>query len=527
MATSPQGPHREGEEPKPMMHGRGKSDEAIVAGKPANNAGPSAAEPVEPRAEAEGNAGQPDTGRMQSRETVTHGLERIRQAARERKKERFTSLLHHVSTDLLAEAFGELKRNAAPGVDGLTCRDYEANLEHSLEDLHARVHRGAYRPLPSRRVYIPKPDGRQRPLAVAALEDKIVQRAVAAVLNEIYEEDFLGFSYGFRPDRGAHDAMDALVVAIESRKVNFILDADIRSFFDTVSQDWLIRFVEHRIGDRRIIRLIRKWLRAGVLEEGVVNVSDRGTGQGAVISPLLANIYLHYALDLWANRWRQHEATGDMIIVRYADDFIVGFQHESDARRFLDELRTRLGEFALSLAPEKTRLIEFGRFAGENRKRRGLGKPETFKFLGFTFICGKTRRGKFLVVRKSRRDRMRAKLKEIKQTLRRCMHQPIPVQGKWLRQVVRGYFNYHAVPTNRSALAAFRSFVIDIWRRTLKRRSQTARLTWPRMVRLANAWLPQPHIRHPWPRAGFAVTHPRWEPYAGKPHVRLCAGGVR
>jgi len=288
-----------------MMHGRGKSDEAVVAGKPANKAEPSAAEPVERRAEAKGNARQPDTGRMQSRETVTHGLERIRQAARERKKEKFTSLLHHVSPDLLAEVFGELKQNAAPGVDGLTCRDYEADLERNLEDLHARVHRGAYRPLPSRRVYIPKPDGRQRPLAVAALEDKIVQRAVAAVLNEIYEEDFLGFSYGFRPDRGAHDAMDALVVAIESRRVNFILDADIRSFFDTVSQDWLIRFVEHRVGDQRIIRLIRKWLRAGVLEDGVVNVSDRGTWQGAVISPLLANIYLHYVVDLWAEHWRR------------------------------------------------------------------------------------------------------------------------------------------------------------------------------------------------------------------------------
>jgi RNA-directed DNA polymerase len=510
-----------------MMHGRGTSDEAIVAGKPANNAERSAAEPVERRAEAEGNADQSSTGRMPSRETVTQGLGRIRRTAKERKKERFTSLLHHVSVDMLRDAFGELQQNAAPGVDGLTCRDYETDLERNLEDLHSRVHRGAYRPLPSRRVYIPKPDGRQRPLAVAALEDKIVQRAVVAVLNAIYEEDFLGFSYGFRPGRSAHDAMDALVVAIGSRQVSFIVDADIRSFFDTVSQEWLIRFVEHRIGDQRVIRLIRKWLKAGVLEDGIVNVSDRGTGQGAVISPLLANIYLHYVLDLWAERWRRREATGDMIIVRYADDFIVGFQHESDARRFLDEMRKRLGEFALSLHPEKTRLIEFGRFAAENRKRRGLGKPETFNFLGFTFICSKSRRGKFLIKRKSRRDRMRAKFKEIGQALCRRMHQPIPVQGEWLGQVVRGYLNYHAVPTNSRALEAFRAEIIRRWRRALSRRSQNGALTWERMTSLAATWLPKPAILHRWPEQRFAVIHPRWEPYAGKPHVRFCAGGAQ
>lgn len=510
-----------------MMHGGGKSDEAVVAKKPANEAERTVAEPVERRAEAEGNASQRSMDRMQSRTTVSQGLERIRQAARERKKERFTSLLHHISPDLLGQAFGELKRNAAPGIDGLTCRDYETDLERNLEELHARVHRGAYRALPSRRAYIAKPDGRQRPLAIAALEDKIVQRAAVAVLNAIYEEDFLGFSYGFRPGRGAHDAMDALVVAVEQRKVNFILDADIRSFFDTVSQDWLIRFVEHRVGDPRVIRLIRKWLKAGVLEDGIVNVSDRGTGQGAVISPLLANIYLHYVLDLWADSWRRHEATGDMIIVRYADDFIVGFQHEADARRFLDEMRKRVEEFALSLHPEKTRLIEFGRYAANNRKRRGLGKPETFDFLGFTFICGKSRRGKFLVKRKTRGDRMQAKLQAIKQELRRRMHQSILAQGKWLQQVVRGYFNYHAVPTNRRALAAFRDEVIRRWRWTLRRRSQKDVLTWARAKAIAEAWLPKPDILHPWPRQRFAVTHPRWEPYAGKPHVRICAGGAQ
>jgi RNA-directed DNA polymerase len=519
-----------------VMHGREKSDPAIVAVKPANKAEPAveqstaepaAAEPGEPRAGTEGNADQQSTCRTQSRVSVSQALDRIRKVARERKKERFTALFHHISVDLLADAFYELKQDAAPGVDRLTWKDYEAELERNLEDLHGRVHRGAYRALPSRRVYIPKPDGRQRPLAVAALEDKIVQRAVAALLNAIYEEDFLGVSYGFRPGRGTHDALDALCVGIHSKKVSFILDADIRSFFDEINQQWLIRFLEHRIGDRRIIRLIQKWLKAGVMENGVVTVSDRGTGQGSVISPLLANIYLHYALDLWAMRWRQREATGDMIFVRYADDFIVGFQHESDARRFLDEMRERLGKFALSLHPEKTRLIEFGRFAAERRQRRGLGKPETFNFLGFTFICGKTRAGKFQIKRRTRADRMRAKLKMIKEEMWRRMHLPIPDQGKWLWYVVNGYFNYHAVPTNGQALHVFRHHITDLWRRTLRHRSQKDRMTWERMTQLADDWLPKPTILHPWPSVRFAVTHPRWEPYAGKPHVRFCAGGAQ
>src|SRR6478672_1310451 len=368
------------------MHGREKSDPAIVATKPTNKAGQSAAEPVEPRAGAEGNAGQQSTRRAQNRASVSQALDRVRQAARLRKKERFTALLHHVGIDLLRRAFYALQRDAAPGVDGLTWRDYEADLEPRLGDLQARVQRGAYRALPSRRRYIPKPDGRQRPLAVAALEDKIVQRATAAVLNAIYEEDFLGFSYGFRPGRSQHDALDALIVGISSTKVNWILDADIRSFFDEVSQQWLERFLRHRIGDPRIIRLIQKWLKAGVLEDGVVTVSDSGTGQGSVISPLLANVYLHYTFDLWAERWRRREATGDMVIVRYADDIIVGFEHEADARHFWDAMRERLQEFSLSLNSEKSRLIEFGRHAADRRARRGLGKPETFKFLGFTHI---------------------------------------------------------------------------------------------------------------------------------------------
>jgi group II intron reverse transcriptase/maturase len=510
-----------------MMNGPEKSDPAVVAWKSANKAEQSAAEPMEQRAGTKGNAGQQSTHRTQSRTNVSQAQERIRKAARERKKERFTALFHHITVELLEEAFYALAQNAAPGVDRRTWKDYEADLEHNIEDLQRRVQRGAYRALPSRRVYIPKPDGQQRPLAVAALEDKIVQRAVVALLNAIYEEDFLGFSYGFRPGRGAHDALDALCVGIHGKKVSFIVDADIRSFFDAISQQWLIRFLEHRIGDRRIIRLIQKWLKAGVLEDGVVAVSDRGTGQGSVISPLLANIYLHYTLDLWAARWRRRTAAGDMIIVRYADDFIIGFQHESDAQRFLKEMRERLREFALSLHPEKTRLIEFGRFAAERRKRRGLGKPETFNFLGFTFICNKTRAGRFQIQRKTRADRMRAKLQEIKQEMRRRMHQPILEQGRWLERVVRGYFNYHAVPTNGQALEVFRHHVTDLWRRTLRRRSQKDRVTWARMTQLVDDWLPKPIILHPWPSDRFAVTHPRWEPYAGKPHVRFCAGGAR
>ena len=492
-----------------MMHGREKSDPEIVAMKPTNNAVPTAAELVERRAGTKGNAGQQSTLRAQDRAGVSQALERIRQAARHNKKERFTALLHHVNPEMLRLAFNALKKDAAPGVDGVVWSDYEADLEPRLRELCDRVQRGAYRPQPSRRVYIPKADGRQRPLAISAVEDKIVQGAVAMVLSAIYEVDFLGFSYGFRPGRSQHDALDALVVGISSRKVNWILDADIRSFFDMVDQTWMIRFVEHRIGDRRIIRLLRKWMKAGVLEDGVFQASERGTGQGSVISPLLANIYLHYAFDLWANRWRQREATGNMIIVRYADDIVVGFEQEADARRFLDMMRTRLEEFALSLHPDKTRLIEFGRHAAADREKCGLGKPETFNFLGFTFICGKSRKGSFLILRKTRQDRMMAKLLELKEEMRRRMHWPISKQGEWLRQVVIGFFNYHAVPTNSRALAAFRHHVETLWRRTLQRRSRKDDMTWDRIARLAEEWLPKPRILHPWPNVRFAVKHPR------------------
>jgi len=492
-----------------MMNGPEKSDSAIVAMKPANKAGQPAAEWVEPRAGTKGNTGQPHTRRTQSRGSVSQGLDRVRNAARQRKKEKFTALLHHVTVELLRDAYLALKRRAAPGVDGVTWQDYEANLEGNLRELHAKVHSGSYRALPVRRRFIPKPGGKQRPLGIAALEDKIVQRALVAVLNAIYEEDFLGFSYGFRPGRSQHDALDALSVAICNTPVNWILDADIRGFFDSVSQEWLVRFLEHRIGDERVIRLVRKWLKAGVLEDGNWSVSEMGTPQGAVVSPLLANVYLHYVFDLWAKQWRRREATGNVIVVRYADDIVVGFEHEADARRFWDAMRTRLEQFSLELHGDKTRLLEFGRFAAARRTQRGLGKPETFTFLGFIFICGKTRRGAFQLLRKTRGDRMMARLKEIKAQLRERMHNAIPEQGRWLKAVVTGYFAYHAVPTNLRALRAFRYHVTDLWRRTLRRRSQKDGLTWERMTKLAAHWLPTPRILHPWPDRRFAVKHPR------------------
>ena len=491
-----------------MMHGREKSDSAIVAGKPTNKAGQPATEPVERRAEAKGNASQQSTRRAQDRERVSQALERIRQVARQRKKERFTSLFHHLSVELLRLAFFVLKRNAAPGVDGLTWQDYEADLDRKIEDLHARVHRGAYRALPSRRQYIPKADGQQRPIAVAALEDKIVQKAVCAVLNAIYEEDFLGFSYGYRPKRSQHDALDALITGIHCTKVNYIFDADLRSFFDSVSQQWLIRFLKHRINDTRMLRLIQKWLKAGVLEDGVVTVSDRGTGQGSVISPLLANVYLHYVFDLWAERWRHREAVGNVIIVRYADDLIIGFELDKDVRGFREAMCDRLREFSLSLHPEKTRLIEFGRFAAERRSARGQGRPETFDFLGFTHCCGTDLQGKFQVVRLTAKKRMRATLTAIREKLYQRRHEPVPIVGKWLQRVLNGYFAYHAVPTNLLRLNGFRSEVCRAWRHALLRRSQGNRLNWSRFNRLTRKYVPSCRVLHPYPEERFFASRP-------------------
>jgi group II intron reverse transcriptase/maturase len=430
--------------------------------------------------------------------------------ARRDRRARFTALLHHVTVDLLRESFYALKRRAAPGVDGLTWEQYEADLEERLTDLHRRVHLDTYRAQPSRRTFIPKADGRMRPLGIASLEDKIVQQAVVSVLNQIYEVDFLGFSYGFRPGRGPHDALDALWVGLMGKKVNWVLDADIRGFFDAIDHGWLVKFLEHRIADRRVLRLIQKWLRAGVSEDGQWSKSEVGTPQGAVASPLLANVFLHYAFDLWVKQWRTRFATGDMIVVRYADDFVVGFQHRGDAERFLHELGGRMEKFGLALHPEKTRLIEFGRFAAANRRKRGEDKPETFTFLGFTHICGRKHwSGGFIVKRQTATKRLRAKLHEVKERLLRQRHDPIPKQGEWLRGMMRGYFNYHGVPGNMAALEAFRTETARSWLHALRRRSQRTRMTWERLGRLVDRWFPKAQILHPHPNDRFYAKHPK------------------
>lgn len=490
----------------PMTHDEEKSDGSVVPAKSPNKSGQPDAEAVEGRGPAKGNSRQADTSRTQGRNHhVPNGLERVRKAARKDREAKFTALMHHVNIDLLRESYSRLKRDAAPGVDGVTWKDYGKDLERNLGDLHDRVHRGGYRAKPSRRKFIPKADGRQRPLAIAALEDKILQRAVVEVLNAIYEEDFLGFSYGFRPGRNQHQALDALTVGLKQKRVNYVLDADVRGYFDAIDHEWLMKFVEHRIADKRILRLIRKWLKAGVMDERGWTKGEKGTPQGATVSPLLANLYLHYVLDLWTHQWRKQRARGDVIITRYADDFVVGFQHREDAERYLAALRHRMAQYGLELHPEKTRLIEFGRHADDDRRQRGQGKPETFTFLGFTHICGKTRGGKFQVMRHTIAKRMRAKLADIKAKLRSRMHHSIPDQGRWLRAVVGGYFRYYAVPTNIDALTAFRKQVTRLWLRTLKRRSQKARLTWRRIGQLVARWLPDAKILHPWPEVRFAV----------------------
>jgi len=406
----------------------------------------------------------------------------------------------------LREAFYSMKRDAAAGVDGQTWEQYGRELESNLQDLSARLRRGAYRAKPVQRVYIPKADGRQRPLGVPTLEDKIVQRATAKVLNAVYEADFLGFSYGFRPGRDPHKALDAVTVGITQRKVNWVLDADIRGFYDAVDHGWLEKFIEHRIADRRVLRHIKKWLNAGVLEEGKRIRVKEGTPQGSSVSPILANIYLHYVFDLWVQQWRRKRAQGDVIVVRFADDIVVGFQHKAEAEQFLRELRERFHKFNLELNDDKTRLIEFGRFAGGNRKRGGKGKPETFDFLGFTHICSQSRKGKYIVLRQTVRKRMRAKLQEVKTELRSRLHDGVPNVGKWLASVVRGHCHYYGVPRNRYALCTFRYQVIRLWYRTLRRRSHKTRLTWERMNRLARKWLPNPRIIHPYPEQRLCVT---------------------
>jgi group II intron reverse transcriptase/maturase len=490
-----------------MMNEHGKSDRFMVPEKSSNKAWQRAAEGMEGRDLAEGNLQQQNTYRTQSRGDVHSALERVRQAARKDKESRFTALFHYVyDMEMLEWAYFKLKKEAAPGVDGETWRHYGETLGENLLDLSHRLQRGAYRAKPVRRTYIPKADGRQRPLGVTALEDKIVQRAAVEVMNAIYEQDFAEFSYGFRPGRSQHQALDQLYLGIMQKQVNWVLDLDIRAFFDRVSKAWLVEFVEHRIGDRRVVRLIQKWLNAGVLEEGELMVSEQGTPQGGSASPLLANVYLHYVFDLWIRVWQRKIARGEMFVVRYADDIVVGFQERTEAERFRKELEERMRKFNLELHPEKTRMLEFGRDAARNRQQRGEGKPSTFDFLGFTHICGKTRKGKYTVFRQTIRKRMRAKLKEIKLELRRRMHDSLKEVGQWLRSVVGGHIRYYGVPTNSPALQAFRYQVSRSWHRLLCRRSQLGVVTWERMRRLIHRWLPLVRICHPYPSCRVRVT---------------------
>lgn len=504
-------PASEGESRAAGMHVVEESDCVVVPVKLPNNEREQLAceaEVVEGSTQSKENISETHTCPTQSGSRASQGLAGVRQVARERKQEKFTALLHHVTVELLRASFHALKREAAPGVDGVTWKSYEDGLEDRLRELHSRVHRGSYRAQASRRIYIPKADGRQRPIGIAALEDKIVQQSVVTVLHEIYETDFRGFSYGFRPGRGAHDALDALSVGIFRKRVNWVLDADIRGFFDHLSHEWLLQFVQHRVADKRVLRLIQKWLKAGVSEEGQWAETKEGTPQGAVVSPLLANVYLHYVFDLWVEQWRKRQARGDVIVVRYADDLVVGFEHRKEAERFLKEFGERLAKFGLELHPEKTRLIEFGRYAEANRKARGEGDPETFAFLGFTHRCGTGRQGQFVIWRQSERKRIEVKLQEVKQTLRARMHEPVAQVGEWLSRVLRGFYNYHGVPGNRASLNRFRERAMGYWWRVLIRRSQRGRLTSVRMQELAARYIPLPRILHPYPQERFDAKHP-------------------
>ena len=485
------------------MHEHGKSDSPVVPAKPPNNAAQAVAEAVEERGLAKGNTAGKTRPGPRADMSAPSALDRVRRVAQKDKDARFTALLHHVDLDRLRAAYGAISPRAAAGVDGVTWQAYGQDLEANLRDLHGRLSRGAYRAKPSRRAYIPKADGRLRPLGIAALKDKIVQRAVVEVLGAIYETDFLGFSYGFRPGRSPHHALDALATGILRKKVSWVLDADFREFFTSLDHRWLVRFLEHRIADKRVLRLIQKWLSAGVIENGAWTACDEGTPQGASVSPLLANVYLHYVFDQWAHQWRGRHAHGEMIIVRFAADFIVGFEHRTDAERFQVDLRARLARFALELNAEKTRLVEFGRFAARDRMARGLGRPETFDFLGFTHICARTKRGRFKLKRITISKRMRAKLREVKHSLMQRRHLPIPEQGQWLASVVRGHCAYYAVPDNTDAVSAFRDQAAKHWFRALRRRSQRSRLDWKRMNRLVVRWLPRVRVLHPWPDERF------------------------
>jgi len=494
-----------------------KSDSVILPMKPSNKEGLPSAEMVEGRTLPEGNSDQTAAVRTQCREAASNGLMAVRQAALRFKTQaegemRFSALLHHITVELLEQSYFALKRKAAPGIDGVRWQAYGEGLNESLKELHQRIHRGSYRAKPARRTMIPKADGTERPLSILCLEDKIVQQAVVSVLKAIYEPEFLGFSYGFRAGRSQHDALDALSTGIYRKRVNWVLDADIQGFFDAMSHDWLLRFLRHRIADRRLLRLITKWLKVGTIHDGRHELSNRGTPQGAVISPILANVYLHYVFDLWANRWRQEKASGDVLMIRYADDLVLGFEHEGEVKAFLAEMGERLQMFGLTLHPEKTRLIQFGRRAINDRKRQGLGKPETFDFLGFTHCTISRKRGKFVIGRTTIRKRMLAQLKLLKREFRRRLHAPIYETGIWLRRVLQGYLNYFAVSGNDRSLWQFYNRVRCYWLKALRRRSQKAFISWSQFMRLTSGFFPRIRVLHPLPLTRFDARTRRRSP---------------
>ena len=488
------------------MHANEKSDKAIVPEKRLNKEDVSLAEVVEERALPKRNTGQTTAARTQGRSSASSGLAGVRQAARRKKDIQFTALLHHITVDLLEQSYFALKRNSAPGIDGMTWLTYGRNLKDRLTTLYSRIHKGNYRASPARRTMIPKADGSERPLSILCLEDKIVQQAVVYVLEAIYEDNFLGFSYGFRRGRSQHDALDALSTGIYRRRVNWVLDADIQRFFDAMNHDWIMRFLQHRIRDKRLLRLIAKWLKVGVMNGHHREGSDVGAAQGAVVSPILANIYLHYALDLWAHRWRRQKATGDVVIIRYADDSVFGFEHEEDARNFLVDMHRRMEEFGLNLHPDKTKLIRFGKFAIGKRKRLGERKPETFDFLGFTHFCTYSRKnGAFVIGRKTIKKRMRATLKAIKVELRRRWHDPIPQTGQWIQKVLTGHMNYFSVSGNDSSIWLFFNEVKRLWLQRIRTRSQRGFMSWKRFIQLTARFFPRVRLLHPHPSYRFDV----------------------
>ena len=458
----------------------------------------------------EENIGETICDRTQCRNIAMSRLAGVREVAIRERKLTFTALMHQVTPELLVTSFYQLKKQAARGVDGISWSEYEEGLETRVSDLHRRIQSGRYKPQPARRVYIPKGNGELRPLSIQCVEDKVAQQAVSMLLGQIYETDFMGFSYGFRPNRSQHDALDALTFGIVKRKVNWVLDLDIRKFFDTVEHEWLIRMLQHRVKDSRLLKLIVRWIKVGFVDDvGRRHPAHFGVPQGSVISPLLSNIYLHYVFDLWSNKWRADNAQGDIVIIRYADDAVLGFQNKWDANRYQAQLIERLAKFGLSLNTDKTRLIRFGRFASAQRAKYGAGKPESFEFLGFTHYCSRKRNGDFMVGRITSRKRLVTQIKAVQVELRRRLHMPPRQTLAWLVRVLRGHANYYSVPGNIVRVSEFRQQLVKRWYKLLRRRSQRTSVNWSWFGPWVTSNLPKVRVVHPFPEERFYAKHPQ------------------